>query len=45
MSAAIAVTFIIGGVVGTVFGMVVLSLGVVAKRNVSDIPEVPLTSP
>ncbi len=42
MAAAIIVTFIAGSLVGAVMGVLVMSLGVMAKRNVDSMPEVPL---
>ncbi len=42
MAAAIIVAFIGGSLVGAVMGVLVMSLGVMAKRNVDSMPEVPL---
>ncbi len=45
MSLAMVVIFIAGSTLGTIFGMVILALGIIAKRNVSDMPEVPIVTP
>ncbi len=45
MVTAIVITFVVGGFLGTFFGMFVLALGVMAKQNVSDMPEVPIVTP
>ncbi len=44
MAVEIAVSFLVGGFVGSFFGMLVLSLGIMAKRNVGDMPEVPIAN-
>ena len=44
MAVEIAISFLVGGFVGSFFGMLVLSLGIMAKRNVSDMPEVPIAT-
>ncbi len=45
MSAVLAVVFVIGGFIGSGLGMLVFALGLSAKRNVSDMPELPLSTP
>lgn len=41
----VLIVFFVGGFVGTFLGMLAVSLGAMAKRNVHDMPEIPLKMP
>lgn len=44
MSGIIAAAFLIGGFVGCLLGMLTLALAGMAKRNASDMPEIPIVT-